>query len=86
MRWQLTSVIPVWIIMAFAALAIGLLSPANQYLTWLPIALAGGIFVTFCIQLAIAHKEGLVDRMVASLGGSVLILAIATAILGPLAL
>ncbi|MCU1403677.1 MAG: hypothetical protein JWM70_2001 [Microbacteriaceae bacterium] len=83
-RWQL-SVIPVWVVVAIGALLIGLLSPPQHYLTWLPIALAGGTFITFCVQLALVQKEGLVDRVMASLGGSVIILVIATAILAPLA-
>jgi hypothetical protein len=83
-RWQL-SVIPVWMMVAIGALLIGLLAPPEHYLTWLPIALAGGTFFTFCLQLATVQKEGLVDRVMASLGGSVIILAIATAILLPLA-
>jgi hypothetical protein len=83
-RWQL-SVIPVWVVVAIGALLIGLLSPPQHYLTWLPIALAGGTFITFCVQLAMVQKEGLVDRVMASLGGSVIILVIATAILAPLA-
>jgi len=84
-RWQLT-VIPVWLCAGVGALLVGLFSPASQYLTWLPIVLAVAIFLTFCIQLALVQKEGLVNRMTASLVGSAIILAAATAILAPLSL
>lgn len=84
-RWQLT-VIPVWLGAAVGALLIGLLSSPGYYLTWLPIVLAGAIFLTFCIQLAVVQKEGLVNRMTASLVGAVVILAAATAIFWPLSL
>ena len=84
-RWQLKSIVPVWVLVAVSAVLIGLLPPRDQYLTWLPIALAAGIFFTFCLQLALVRKEGLVSRVMASLGGSVVLLGIATAVLGTLA-
>jgi hypothetical protein len=84
-RWQLT-VIPVWLATALGALLVGLFSPAREYLTWLPMVLAGAIFLTFCIQLALVQKEGLVNRMTASLVGALLVLAVATVILWPLSL
>ena len=65
---------------------IGLLVPPTHYLDWVPFVLAADVFLTFCIQLAIVQKEGLVDRMMACLGGSVVILGIATLVLGILQL
>ena len=82
---ELKTVIPVWVLVIVGAVLIGLLAPPEQYLVWLPIALAGGILATFCLQLAIVRKEGLVMRVIASLGGSVVILGLATAILGMVA-
>ena len=82
---ELKTVIPVWVLVIVGAVLIGLLAPPEQYLVWLPIALAGGILTTFCLQLAIVRKEGLVMRVIASLGGSVVILGLATAILGMVA-
>lgn len=79
-RWQ-WSVIPVWVLVACGALLTGLLSKPDQYFTWLPIVLASATILSFCIQLALVQKEGLVSRMTASLGGSLIILAVATAVL-----
>lgn len=79
-RWQ-WSVIPVWVLVACGALLTGLLSQPDYYFTWLPIVLAAATLLTFCIQLALVQKEGLVNRMMASLGGSLVILAAASAIL-----
>jgi len=79
-RWQ-WSVIPVWVLVACGALLTGLFSEPGHYFTWLPIVLAAATLLTFCIQLALVQKEGLVNRMTASLAGSVVILAAATAIL-----
>lgn len=83
---DLRSVIPIWILAAIGAVLIGVLAPAREYLTWLPIALAAAVLVTFCVQLSLDRKDGLVNRMMASLGGSVVILAIATVVLGALQL
>lgn len=53
----------------------------TAYLTWIPIVLGASVLLTFAIQLALRRKEGLVDRIIASVGGSLAILAIATAVL-----
>lgn len=85
-RWQLMTVIPVWVLVAVGALLVLLLSPQHHYFTWLPIVLGGATFLTFCIQLAIVRKEGFVDRIMASLGGSIVILIGATVVLGLISL
>lgn len=84
-RWQ-WSVIPVWVLVACGALLTGLLSEPSDYFTWLPIVLAAAAILTFCIQLAHVQKEGLVNRMTASLGGSLVILAVASGILAVVSL
>ncbi len=78
----LKSVLPVWSLAIVGAVLVSVLSPDSQYLTWLPIVLAACILLTFCIQLALVQKEGLVNRMTACLGGAVLILGLATVVLG----
>ncbi|MDP9028073.1 MAG: hypothetical protein M3N46_11080 [Actinomycetota bacterium] len=80
MAWQLRSVIPVWVIALAGAIVVGVLA-ASTALTWLPLVLAGCVLITFAIQLALQRKEGLVTRMMASLGGALVILAVATAVL-----
>lgn len=85
-RLVLTSVLPVWLLAVVGAVLVGVLSSAGQYLTWLPIVMAAAILLTFCIQLAIVQKEGLVNRVTACLGGSIVILGIATIVLGILQL
>jgi hypothetical protein len=80
------SVIPVWVLVAAGAVLVGIFSPAAEYGTWIPIVLAGGVLATFCAQLATEQKIGFVNRVMASLGGSVVILGAATAILGLIAL
>lgn len=77
---------PVWLCAALGAVTVGVFSPNNDYLVWLPMVLAGTIFITFCVQLATVQKEGLVSRITASLVGSVVVLALATAVLWLLSL
>ena len=85
MAWSLRSVIPVWVIALVGAVVVGVLSPRGSGmggpLTWLPIVLAASVLVTMAIQLALQRKEGLVVRMMASLGGALVICAVASGIL-----
>jgi len=80
MAWSLRSVIPVWVVALAGAVAVGVFA-ASASLTWLPIVLAGSVLVTMAIQLALQRKEGLVTRMMASLGGALVICALASGIL-----
>lgn len=84
--WELKvgTVVPVWVVCVLAAVVIGIASP-DRYLTWLPIALAVAVVLTFCIQLSTLTKEGFVNRVMASIGGAVVVLGLATAVLGALA-
>ncbi len=77
--------VPVWVVALAGAILVGLFAPVATRtavsLTWLPIVLAGSVLVTFAIQLALQRKEGLVIRMMASVGGALIICAVATGIL-----
>ncbi len=78
------SVIPVWLLVAIGAILVGFLAPHSRALGWMPIVLFGGVMATFVIQLALDEKQGLVNRVTASLGGSVIVLAVATGVLAVL--
>ena len=80
MTWQLLSVLPVWVASLVAAVIIAATSTPSQQVTWLAIALAGAVIVTFFIQLGIQRKEGFVLRAIASVGGCVIVLAAASGI------
>lgn len=80
MAWSLRSVIPVWVVALAGAVVVAVFA-ASAALTWLPIVLAGSVLVTMAIQLALQRKEGLVTRMIASLGGALVICALASGIL-----
>jgi hypothetical protein len=72
------SVIPVWVLVALGAVLVGLFVPHAAALGWLTVVLFGGVLVTFVTQIGLDEKQGLVNRVMASLGGSVVILAVAT--------
>jgi hypothetical protein len=73
----LRSVIPVWAAALVGAVAVGVVAPGSAFV-WLPVVMAAVILLTFVIQLGVSRKEGLVSRIVASLGGALLILVVAT--------
>lgn len=79
-KLTLYSVTAVWALVAVAAIFVLALAPHDEHLLWLSVTLAAGIIVTFGIQLGLDRKEGLVDRVMASLGGSLVLLAVATAV------
>jgi len=80
MAWSLRSVIPVWVVALLGVVAVAVFA-ASRSLTWIPIVLAASVLLTMAIQLALQRKEGLVTRMMASLGGALVICAVATGIL-----
>ena len=80
MTWQIWSVVPVWLAAAAAAVIIGLTSAPEAHVTWLGVALAAAVIVTFFIQLAIQRKEGFVVRAMASVTGAIVVLAIASGV------
>lgn len=81
MSWQWLSIITVWVLTTLGGILVATLAPRDEYFTWVPIVLAAAVILTFCIQLAIQRKEGFVARVMASIGVSVLILAILTGVL-----
>lgn len=78
---RLRTVIPVWVGAVVAAVLIGALAAPSAYLDWVLLAMAALVVLTFVLQLALFEKDGLVDRMMASVGGGILILAAATLVL-----
>jgi hypothetical protein len=79
--WQLASVLPIWVIALVASLLVGFFAPPADYLTWLPVSLAGSAVLAFGVQLGIQRKDGFVTRLMASITGAVVVLGAATAIL-----
>ncbi len=81
MTSRLVSIVPIWVVAIVGAVLVGLLTSPSHMYGWLSIVLVVSIILTFIIQLALSTKEGLVMRTAASIGGAVIVLAIATGIL-----
>lgn len=79
------SVVPVWILSILAIVAVGVFVSPEMYLVFFPVVLGLALVVTFGIQLLVPVRKGFVNRVSASLGGAVVILAVATVVLAPLA-
>jgi hypothetical protein len=80
MTWRPLSIVPVWVGVVAAIVLVGLLVPASDRLAWLGVVLGAATLVTFALQLALQEKDGLVTRVMLSVGGSVILLAVATAV------
>jgi hypothetical protein len=76
----------VWVLALVGVVLVASISAPSGYFRWLSIVLAGVVLFTFIIQLALPSKEGLVLRMMASIGGAVVVLAVGTVVLLPFTL
>lgn len=85
-RLRLATTLPVWFVALVGAVVVGLTTDGDDYLVWLPLVLGATILVTFCLQLATREKDGLVDRTMLSLAGSLVVLGLATGVLSLLSL
>ncbi|PRY64075.1 hypothetical protein B0I08_1147 [Glaciihabitans tibetensis] len=81
MTYKVASIAPVWIFAIAGSILVGILSPADEYFTWVSMVFAVATIAAFGIQLFVPVQEGLVMRLMASVGGTVIILALATAVL-----
>ena len=82
MASKLRTVIPIWGFAVVVAVAIGVFVPIGEAIRWMPIAMAVAVLLTFVVQIVFVQQHGLVDRVMLSIGGAILILAVATGILG----
>jgi hypothetical protein len=74
------TILPVWLTTLALAILVGVVA-RETFMTWLPVALAAVMLLTFVIQLVLSRKEELVTRMIYSIGGALVILVIATVVL-----
>lgn len=81
MNLLVKSAAPVWLLSLAGALVTGFAATPQNYLVLLPVVLGGAIILTFVVQLALSRPEGFVDRCSASIGGALVILAVATLVL-----
>lgn len=72
-----------WLLAAIGAIAVGVLQPSDG-IVWMPIVLGFCTLTAFAIQLGGPTEPGLAARLSAAVFGSVVVLAIASAVLVPL--
>ena len=77
MHWH--GIWPIWVLAAVGAAVVAVLVPVDRTV-WLPIVLGTCVLASFGVQLGFPNQQGLVDRLFASVGGAVLVLAAATVV------
>jgi hypothetical protein len=78
------SAVPIWLLAVVGVVLVGLFSPHDLYLTFLPVVLGTATILTFIVQLAFTGPAGFVDRCAASIAGALVILAAGTLVFAPL--
>ena len=69
-----------WLAALAGAILVGVFA-GDAFLTWIPVVAAAVLLLTFVLQISLQRKEGLVDRIVASVGGTLDILGVTTVVL-----
>ena len=69
-----------WIAALAGAVLVGVFA-GERFLTWIPVVAAAVLLLTFVIQISLQRKEGLVNRIIASVGGVLVILGVTTVVL-----
>ncbi len=67
-------IVAVWIVAAFAGIAIGAFVPAEWRVAWLTVALGGSLLLAFAIQLAYGRSQGFTERVAAGILGALVVL------------
>lgn len=70
----------VWVVAALGAVFAYVYAQPDARMQWFPIVLAVCLILSFCLQLSLDSKVGFVNRLSASVGGAVAILAIASVV------
>jgi len=78
MSRTIATALPVWIVVAAAAVAVAVLVPSELWWGILPVIAAGAMLLTFVIQVSLQSKDGLVTRMLVTVSGVFVLLALAS--------
>ncbi len=78
MSRTIATALPVWVVVAAAAVVVALLVPREQWWGILPVIAAGAMLLTFVIQVSLQSKDGLVTRMLVTVSGVFVLLALAS--------
>lgn len=78
--WRIVSIAPVWLLALLGAAIVAVTAP-HDALIWIPLVMAACVVVALVIQLPVGRREGLTTRLSVSVGGALVILVLATALL-----
>jgi tellurite resistance protein TehA-like permease len=81
MPFPVRAALPVWVVAVVGAVVVAVTLVPSDRLHWISVVMAVCVVLTFVLQLAIVRKEGIVVRMMVSIGGSIVLLGVATLVL-----
>lgn len=80
MTRTVATALPVWLAVIAAVVIAGLMVPASEWWAVLPAIAGGAMIMTFIIQVSLQSKDGLVMRMLVTVTGAFVLLAIASVV------
>lgn len=78
-RGTIGGIVAVWIVAAVAGIGIGIFVPADWQASWLILALAGCLILSFGLQLWYGRSQRFIQRVAAGVLGSLLVLGVISA-------
>jgi len=79
MTRTVATALPVWLAVVVATVVAAFTLPSDQWWNALPVIAAAATIVMFVIQVSLQSKDGFVTRMLVTVTGTVVLLAIASA-------
>ncbi len=81
MSRTLATALPVWLAVVGGVIALLLLVEAEERAGSLAVIASGAVLLTFLIQVSLQTKEGLVRRMLVTVTGIILLMALASGLI-----
>ncbi|MFG6475059.1 hypothetical protein ACFXP7_01580 [Microbacterium sp. P06] len=78
-RRTVGGVVAVWVAAAVGGIAIGIFVPLEWRPAWLIVGLGGSLILSFLVQLSYGRSQQFVERVAASVLGSLLVLGVISA-------
>ncbi len=78
MSRTIATALPVWVVVAAAAIVVAVFVPRELWWGILPVIAGGAMLLTFAIQVSLQSKDGLVTRMLVTVSGVFVLLAAAS--------
>ncbi|SBS69865.1 hypothetical protein [uncultured Microbacterium sp.] len=75
-RRTFVGVIVAWVFAAVVALAVGLIAPPEWRAAWMAVGLGACVIVSFIVHLWFGRSQGFIERVAASILGSLLVMGL----------